>query len=57
MTLDPRQYKIDSIQSKIIQTLKNRPFFDHLYGEGKSAAISKLELFLLYGVILILSLL
>ena len=44
--LEPRQYKNDSIQSKIIPRLKLPRFFTHLYGQGKRAAISKLELFL-----------
>jgi len=46
--LEQRQYKNDSIQSKLIPTLKLPPFFTTytvLYGEGKSAPFSKLDFF------------
>ena len=41
--LEPRQYENNSIQSKRNPILKLPRYFINLHGEGKSAAISKLE--------------
>ena len=43
--LELRQYKNDSIQSKIIPTLKLPRFFHHLDGEGKERQFQNWNLF------------
>ena len=44
--LEQRQYKKDSIQSKKNSNFEISALFHQLYGEEKSAANSKLELFM-----------